>query len=283
MRLKLIQQTLYYKYMQARYLSDFRRSKYLANPAAKNEKVNFQVGEGIFVADRAKKAEVIATNLLEGHEDLRYKTFRSWIDDRRKQARNSLLVQVKSIKSVNDLKQYCNENIGKVKSMHYHNNNKSDIFQHFYVVEFDDSTSVAKAMFEGAIFSGNSEAIPVSSPFMWFSSDNKSVNSKKNSIDMPFESPQFKNSESIASLNKYLSTFEGIDMQIQQYYDLVKLNDVATRLRFIACEQIELALTGMFPHAEVIPFGSSVNSYGKYDCDIDMCLKFSKDKSSGRA
>ena len=65
MRLKLTQQTLYYKYMQARYLSDFRRSKYLANPAAKNEKVNFQVGEGIFVADRAKKAEVIATNEMD--------------------------------------------------------------------------------------------------------------------------------------------------------------------------------------------------------------------------
>ena len=269
--------------MQARHLSNFGTSKYHDNLAAKNEKVNFQVGESIFVADRAKKAEVIATNLLEGHEELKYKTFRSWIDDRRKQARNSILIQVKSIKSVNDLKQYCNNNIGKVKSMHYHNNNKSDIFQHFYVVEFDDSTSVAKAMFEGAIFAGNSEAIPVSSPFMWFSSDNKSVNSNKNSIDMPFESPQFKNSESIASLNKYLSTFEGIDLQIQQYYDLVKLNDVSTRLRFIACEQIELALTGMFPHAEVIPFGSSVNSYGKYDCDIDMCLKFSKDKSSGRA
>ena len=108
MRLKLTQQTLYYKYMQARHLSNFGTSKYHDNLAAKNEKVNFQVGESIFVADRAKKAEVIATNLLEGHEKLKYKTFRSWIDDRRKQARNSILIQVKSIKSVNDLKQYCN-------------------------------------------------------------------------------------------------------------------------------------------------------------------------------
>ena len=114
MRLKFIQQTLYYKYTQTRHHSNLGRSKYLSNPAAKNEKVNFQVEEGIFVVDRAKKAEVIATDLLEGREDLRYKTFRSWIDDRRKQARNSLLVQVKSIKSVNDLKQYCKSDLGSM-------------------------------------------------------------------------------------------------------------------------------------------------------------------------
>ena len=51
MRLKLIQQTLYYKYMQTRHHSNLGRSKYLANPAAKNEKVNFQVEEGIFVRE----------------------------------------------------------------------------------------------------------------------------------------------------------------------------------------------------------------------------------------
>lgn len=47
-------------------------------------------------------------------------------------------------------------------------------------------------------------------------------------------------------------------------------------MRFMACEQVELALSGMFHKAEVLPFGSSVNSYGKQASDLDMCINFNQ-------
>lgn len=50
------------------------------------------------------------------------------------------------------------------------------------------------------------------------------------------------------------------------------LSDTGTRVRFLASRQIELALSGMFPNAQALPFGSSVNSYGKEGCDLDLVL-----------
>ena len=84
-------------------------------------------------------------------------------------------------------------------------------------------------------------------------------------------------------LNHYLLGFSDLDEQIRAYYELMKITDVGTRLRFLACEQIELALTGMFPNIEALPFGSSVNSFGNYNSDLDMCLKLTKEnKDKGK-
>ena len=40
----------------------------------------------------------------------------------------------------------------------------------------------------------------------------------------------------------------------------------------MVCRQMELALRGMFPRAAVLPFGSSVNSFGQKTGDQDMVL-----------
>lgn len=36
-----------------------------------------------------------------------------------------------------------------------------------------------------------------------------------------------------------------------------------------------MALSGLFPKATVVPFGSSVNSFGNLNCDLDMILELS--------
>lgn len=59
---------------------------------------------------------------------------------------------------------------------------------------------------------------------------------------------------------------------------LTKLNEVGTRLRFLTAKQIEEALIGMFPEAHALPFGSSVNGCGKMGCDLDLVLRFTKEK-----
>ena len=59
-------------------------------------------------------------------------------------------------------------------------------------------------------------------------------------------------------------------------YQFEKLSNLDTKLRFLACQQLELALSGLFPQAEVVPFGSSVNQFGAHTTDLDMIVNFSK-------
>ena len=67
-----------------------------------------------------------------------------------------------------------------------------------------------------------------------------------------------------------LSFSPKVDDQMNALHEETKLSNLSTRLRFLACEQLELAMSGMFPRGRVLPFGSSVNSFGKCDADLDM-------------
>lgn len=61
-------------------------------------------------------------------------------------------------------------------------------------------------------------------------------------------------------------------------YDKTKLNDLGIRLRFLTANQVENALSGMFPTVTAFPFGSSVNGFGKMGCDLDLVLRLSNQK-----
>ena len=59
-----------------------------------------------------------------------------------------------------------------------------------------------------------------------------------------------------------------------------KMTPTGEKIRFLACEQIELTLKGTFANGtKVLPFGSSVNSFGKRNSDLDMILLQQRDKS----
>ena len=55
-------------------------------------------------------------------------TFKSWIDGRRKEAKRSLLVQVKSSESATELLNYCHATYGPVCRMDFHNNPQNKDF-----------------------------------------------------------------------------------------------------------------------------------------------------------
>ena len=65
-----------------------------------------------------------------------------------------------------------------------------------------------------------------------------------------------------------------MSQQMRALHDFYKLSNLDTRLRFLACRQLELALSGLFPQAEVVPFGSSVNTFGANTTDLDMIVNF---------
>ena len=65
--------------------------------------------------------------------------------------------------------------------------------------------------------------------------------------------------------------------QILILHRATSLNDLGSRLRFLTARQIELALMGLFPRVTVLPFGSSVNGFGKAACDLDLVLLADRD------
>ena len=71
------------------------------------------------------------------------------------------------------------------------------------------------------------------------------------------------------------SVYLQMDKQMVALYQFQKLSNLETKLRFLACQQLELALSGLFPQAEVVPFGSSVNQFGAHTTDLDMMVNFS--------
>ena len=55
-------------------------------------------------------------------------------------------------------------------------------------------------------------------------------------------------------------------------YENSKLNDIGVRLRFYSAYQLERSFSCLFPNICALPFGSSVNGFGKQDCDLDLFL-----------
>jgi predicted nucleotidyltransferase len=63
------------------------------------------------------------------------------------------------------------------------------------------------------------------------------------------------------------------------FYQGERLTELGTRLRFFLCTLLEDALSSLLPHVQVIPFGSSVNGFGKHTSDLDMILDLGKTPS----
>lgn len=57
-----------------------------------------------------------------------------------------------------------------------------------------------------------------------------------------------------------------------QLYDILKLNELEIRLRFHAAYHLERYFSGLFCGMMVLPFGSSINGFGKKNCDLDLVL-----------
>ena len=55
-------------------------------------------------------------------------------------------------------------------------------------------------------------------------------------------------------------------------FDAYKMSSNNEKMRFLACEQVERWLEGLYPNTKIMPFGSSVNSFGKRNSDLDMCI-----------
>lgn len=99
-----------------------------------------------------------------------YKPFQKFIDERRQAAKSSVLVQVKSKDSADDLLKYFVSNFGTPKSLHFHHNHGNENFSSFYIVELASEQVKDEVILNHAKHRSNkSDFFPVYSQFLWLS------------------------------------------------------------------------------------------------------------------
>lgn len=199
---------------------------------------------------------------------------------RRNQASHSILVQVNSEKSFAELHAYCSQ-FGTIKGAHHYSINRDEL--HYILIEYSSSVEAETAI-NSSIYNEESSGVPVRSQFLWFRAGSKHKGKKSKLLvkDGPIKNSQLnvtngnqgpKNDE----LKELLKSAETVGDQISVLHQSTCLNDVGTRLRFVAAKQIENTVAGMFPYAQAFPFGSSVNGFGKLGCDLDMILRLDEE------
>ncbi|XP_043913486.1 poly(A) RNA polymerase, mitochondrial isoform X2 [Protopterus annectens] len=87
------------------------------------------------------------------------------------------------------------------------------------------------------------------------------------------------------TVKKYFFYETYIDQQLNTLTEEYQLTEENIRLRFLVCSLVKDITSAYFPECSVKPFGSSVNSFGKLGCDLDMFLDLDgiSGKNTGKA
>lgn len=253
------------------------------SPSINKRVTGFSVKEELSeFLDCNSKTNITCSRL--SNDEYRYTPFRQVINGHREAAERTILVQVKSQESADDLVNYCSTNFGRVKALHFHQNKNNVAFENFFLVEFDKTSSVSEAVLKHCHHSGSSKTsgnIPVYSPFLWFTGklEGSTLNTHPVCTTPIFLPPKQISTDN--ELSEHLSQFSTLDEQMVALQSVQSMTSISTRIRFLACHQIELCLRGLFSKSMVLPFGSSVNSFGKRDSDLDMVVVLDSKEKSG--
>nr|CAH7737531.1 unnamed protein product [Callosobruchus chinensis] len=195
--------------------------------------------------------------------------FLQGINLRRVEAKRSVLVQVQSAQSCTELNSYCNI-FGTVKQMFH--------YSHFILVEFAEESDVDNLL-RNSSYVDETLVVPTYSHFLWFKAPNKKSPKLKQINATTLSAEDGTRVLNDSEIKDSLSKCENVSEQMRMLHLLTRLNDLGSRLRYLTALQIENMISGMFPHTQAYPFGSSVNGYGKMGCDLDLVLRL-VDKTS---
>ncbi|CAH1401680.1 unnamed protein product [Nezara viridula] len=186
--------------------------------------------------------------------------FDDMIEEGRKVAQRSYVVQVNSENSCIELHDYC-QSICTVENMFYYRV-KDD---HFVLVEFSNSEAAHKLSFDP-------NNLAVVSPFIWFRTGKK----KKLVPSSVNVSPLINISQGPTELEiiEWMTVAQSLLDEMEILYQSTKLSQLGFKLRMICARQVEMMLSGLFPNIRAFPFGSTVNSFGKEGCDLDLVLRY---------
>nr|XP_008537831.1 PREDICTED: poly(A) RNA polymerase, mitochondrial isoform X3 [Equus przewalskii] len=231
------------------------------------------------VAADVRREEQSSGSVETGSEDQTpKKRFSEVQKERREQAQRTVLIHCPSKISEKKFLKYLSQH-GPI-----HNHFFYESFGLYAVVEFCQKESVASLQSVTRTPGlGTEAAIPFRS--RCFSLKLRSPSGQPSEpARVPCNSQSPPSSKKLFELLCYA---ESIDDQLDTLLKASQLTEENTRLRYLTCSLIEDVAGAYFPDCAVRPFGSSVNSFGKLGCDLDMFLdldeigKFSAHKTSG--
>lgn len=205
-----------------------------------------------------------------------HRTFQDIIDERRLQAQRSIVVQVASQQSYPELYQYCSQWSQIKNTFYYTIPDKSP--RNYILLEFDTIDAVKRAYNSSFLGDFASGATPVESPFFWFKYVNEKNKTVKDEPPLPLNTTHRIIGPTNAELTAILSKAASISHQMELLYENTRLNEISIRLRFLGAHQIERILNGLLSKSSVMPFGSTVNGFGKMESDLDMILQYNSDQ-----
>lgn len=194
------------------------------------------------------------------------------------QALRTIVVQVNSEKSFKELYNYCSKFGQIIGAQHYCTS--QDEVQHYVLLEYANIEEASSAI-DSSVPNDELSSVTARSPFLWFRAFNSKLNAN---ISLPAANLSSQTAPELliidgckivdqTKLTNILRSAADIEDQINLLYQHTKLNDLGIRLRFLAACQLQQAISGMFPDANALPFGSSVSGFGKMGCDLDLILR----------
>lgn len=196
------------------------------------------------------------------------------INERFSQAKRSILVQ-SPLTSFNELEKYCSK-FGALKNIFRHEVQSKN----YFLFEFDRSKS-AQELIQSSIHIENvvEGRVLTKCRYLKYSPESakKPIKSNKSTNDMKLKFNQEVNTKQRDQILRSMRSQKTIDQQIKMLFQRNSVSDLSCRLRFLTALQIEEAMSGFFFNAQVIPFGSTVNGFGRMQSDLDMIVVFKDD------
>lgn len=196
--------------------------------------------------------------------------FKDMTERRQSEARRSIMLEVGSKDVCGQVYHYCKQ-FGDIKSAFVYSLRDD---RNLMLVEYKDVEAV-KETFKFSGFQSNTVRWP-----------NRVLtvrNSKLNS-SLPKDAPiQVDNAvePKVAAILRNAASF---DEQVDLLYEHTRLTDLSIRLKYITALQAQTIINEflyeIFPNANVLPFGSTVNGFGKIGCDLDMALRYDNNSQS---
>lgn len=190
------------------------------------------------------------------------------VTDRKSQAARSIVVQVASEKSFDNVYRYCNQ-FGHISNAFFYAGSKS---QNHILFEFETSDSVNEAL-QSSRFPSDG-GIHVKSQFLWLRNTPNTSKLQQIEPTIKLNTTDKTNQPSNGNLVNILMKADSISHQMTLFHENTRLNELSTRLRYLGVQQIESALSGIFLNPVVWPFGSTVSGFGKLGSDLDMILQY---------
>lgn len=187
------------------------------------------------------------------------------MNERFAEAKRSILIETPFI-GYNSMMDYC-ARFGNINNIFSHESSTRST----YLIEYSKASDLDSFLSKSMDVSSRS----ATSRFLKF---NGKTIKKRNILNRAWKSEQ--NTSNSENIIKYMSSFSTSDDQMLALYNRNSISDLSARLRFLTALQVEEAVSAFFPKVRVIPFGSSVNGFGRMQSDLDMVLVYDENNSN---